>query len=584
MSATLFKKVDYTLAKLLHDIEFGDIGLPDIQRPFVWTHTRVRELFDSMYRGFPVGYLLFWATEAAGARQIGADQKQRRAPRLLIIDGQQRLTSLYAVLRGRPVVNADYKADRIQIAFRPSDGTFEVADAAIRRDSEYIPDISVMWATGKTSYAVVKEFLQKLKAARDVTDEEEERISHAIDGLFDLQNYPFTALEISASVEEEEVADIFVRINSQGVKLNQADFILTLMSVFWDEGRAELERFCHAARVPPPDGRPSPYNHFIQPGPDQLLRTSVALGFGRARLKQVYSILRGKDLETGIYSEERRVAQFERLKQAQTATLDLTSWHEFLKALIKAGYRTGAMISSENALLFSYAWFLIARNSFGVDLQASKSLMARWFFVVSLTGRYTGSFETVMEEDLARLRDLNSADECIAMLEGLMASAVPNDFWEVTLPSELESAAARSPALFAYYAALNVLNARVLLGEARVSELLDPALKQPRTPLERHHLFPRKYLKRIGVSRSRLINQAANFSLVEWVDNSGIGGKPPAEYVPQYEQNFTADEVREMYALHALPSRWYELSYEEFLLARRPLMARVIRRAYEALT
>lgn len=83
--ATLFKQVNYSLSKLIQDIEIGEIGLPDIQRPFVWTPTKVRDLFDSMYKGFPVGYLLFWSNAlASGSRQIGTDTKQRQVPRLLV--------------------------------------------------------------------------------------------------------------------------------------------------------------------------------------------------------------------------------------------------------------------------------------------------------------------------------------------------------------------------------------------------------------------------------------------------------------------------------------------------------------------
>src|SRR5215204_6020263 len=96
---TLFKQVNYSLSKLIQDIETGEIGLPDIQRPFVWSPAKVRDLFDSMYKGFPIGYLLFWSNNNTnGARQIGKDKKQS-IPRLLIVDGQQRLTSLYAVLK-----------------------------------------------------------------------------------------------------------------------------------------------------------------------------------------------------------------------------------------------------------------------------------------------------------------------------------------------------------------------------------------------------------------------------------------------------------------------------------------------------
>jgi hypothetical protein len=116
---TLFKEVSYSLSKLIEDIEAGEIALPEIQRPFVWSRAKVRDLFDSMYNGFPVGYLLFWASMSGnGSRQIGVGEKQARA-RLLIVDGQLRLTSLYAVLKGYPIVAHDYSQDRIRIAFRP---------------------------------------------------------------------------------------------------------------------------------------------------------------------------------------------------------------------------------------------------------------------------------------------------------------------------------------------------------------------------------------------------------------------------------------------------------------------------------
>jgi len=126
MKATLFKEVGYSLSKLIEDIDMGEIGLPDIQRPFVWKPAKVRDLFDSMYKGFPVGYLLSGLMGLAdGHRQIGMDTKQK-VPRLLIVDGQQRLTSLYAVLKGKPVLRKDYTEQFIQIAFRPKDSQFEV--------------------------------------------------------------------------------------------------------------------------------------------------------------------------------------------------------------------------------------------------------------------------------------------------------------------------------------------------------------------------------------------------------------------------------------------------------------------------
>ena len=286
---------------------------------------------------------MFWENaDVKGPRQIGIGGKQRQAPSRLIVDGQQRLTSLYAVFRGRKVLDDDYRERQIEIAFRPRDGSFEVADAAIRRDPEWIPSISDVWTSGKSSRRLVNDFIDRLAAGAALSDDEEELIAHSLDRLFDLQKYPFTALEIAPSVDEEQVADIFVRINSEGVKLNQADFILTLLSVFWDEGRGALERFCRDARQSPASGSPpSPFNHFIRPDPDQLLRVSIALGFGRGRLRSVYLVLRGKDIETGEFSAVQREKQFAVLQEAQAHVLNLRHWHQFLSALIGAGSAVG---------------------------------------------------------------------------------------------------------------------------------------------------------------------------------------------------------------------------------------------------
>jgi len=259
MADVLFKKVDYTLRKLVEDISMGEIGLPDIQRPFVWPTSKVRDLFDSMYRGYPIGYLLFWENGYPGEhRAIGANQKQK-VPRLLIVDGQQRLTSLYAVIKAVPVVSKEFYPHRIRIAFHPREEKFEVTNPALEKDAEWISDISELWKPGTNTFTFVNTFLQRLKEGHEVSEDKENDIANAIARLEKLLDYPLTVLEVSSSVDEDQVAEIFVRINSKGTPLNQADFILTLMSVFWDEGRVKLEGFCRRAKTPPADNRPSPF-------------------------------------------------------------------------------------------------------------------------------------------------------------------------------------------------------------------------------------------------------------------------------------------------------------------------------------
>lgn len=583
MSATLFKEVNYSLSKLTADIDMGEIGLPELQRPFIWPNAKVRDLFDSMYKGYPVGYLLFWANgTGSGHRQIGTDTKQK-VPRLLIVDGQQRLTSLYAVMKGLPVVRDNYKPDRIYIAFRPRDQKFEVADAAINRDPEFIADISALWSSQTPRNRFVKEHFKRLRDSREVTDEEEDLLSEAIDRLYDLQNYPFTALELSSAVSEEDVSDVFVRVNSKGTILNQADFILTLMSVFWDEGRADLEQFCRQSRQPSKDS-PSPFNYFIQPDPDQLLRVDIGLGFRRARLQHVYNILRGKDLDTGEFSDERREAQFEILRDSQSYVLRLQNWHEFLKVLMRAGYRSADMITSQNALLYNYVFYLIGKRDYGLDQHSLRDIIARWFYMTTLTSRYTGSFESTMEQDLSRLRDVSDGSAFVAFLDRTINETLTEDYWKITLPNELETSSARTPSLFAYYAALNLLNAKGLYSQIRVSELLDPAIKANKSALERHHLFPKGYLKTQGISEKRITNQIANFALVEWNDNIEISDRSPAEYAPEYEARFLSEEIQEMYEWHALPNNWHQMTYSDFLAERRKMIAQVIRNGFETLT
>lgn len=351
----------------------------------------------------------------------------------------------------------------------------------------YIPDISILWSMETDLFEIVDHYLSELKGSREVSSDEEKQIKKAISKLQSLLSFPFTALELSSNISEEDVSDVFVRINSKGTPLNQADFILTLMSVFWDDGRAQLEKFCREARKPSL-GKISPFNYFIQPNPDQLLRVSVGIGFKRARLKYVYSLLRGKDLETEQFSNERRVEQFEVLKQAQERVINLQYWHDFMNCIRSAGFRSGSMISSHNNLLFSYILYLLGRTEYGVEEFLLRRVISRWFFMSGLTGRFTGSPESAMEFDLARFREVKDADVFLYILESACDLALTDDYWKITLPNDLATSSPRSPSLFAYIASLVLLEARVLFSKLKVSDLLDP-LSHGIRAVERHHLF-----------------------------------------------------------------------------------------------
>lgn len=578
----IFTPSNVPITSLIEDIDMGKIGLPELQRPFVWPNVNVRDLFDSLYRGYPAGFLLFWKTGSEGGlKNIGTGTKQC-VPELAIVDGQQRLTSLYAVVKGAEVLRANFKKERIEIAFNPLTERFDVADAAIRKDRSYIPNISVLWSPGFDTTDFREEFLENLSSVRELTKEDSRKIEKSINKVRDLTAYSFTALTLNASVDEQTIAEVFVRINGKGKPLNQADFIMTLMSVFWEEGRVELENFALKA-VLPSDGQSSPFNHFIKPSPDQMLRATVGLALKRARLENVYGALRGRDGGKGLDNPEKRDAQFALMREAQAAVLNLANWHHFLDSLKLAGYRGQKMITSETTIIYCYALYLIGMRDYSIDRSAMRQLVAEFFFMASMTGRYTNSPETRFEADLGLIRDLPDGAAFLSRLREICNTTLTGDFWDINLPAQLATSSARSPTLFAYQAALIKLDAPVLFSPMKLAALVDPAIKGSKAAIEQHHLFPRGYLEDQGVKDFKLINQIANFAPVEWPENIKIGKQPPALYVPDLDAAMSAAERERIYKLHALPPLWWEMPYEDFLVARRLRMAQVVREAWKAL-
>ncbi len=589
MAKTIFKPVSYELSQLLGDIDLGKLALPELQRPFVWQKTAVRDLFDSMYRGFPVGYLMLWNAAEVDSKLIGANGKQH-TPTEFIVDGQQRLTSLYAVMKGAEITFKDFSKGRIRLAFRPRDGRFEVTDAAVERDPEFLSNITELWIG--EDWEVTEAFVERLRKARPEALEngQERQLRSALGRLNGLEDFPFQAVQIGHEVGEEIVAEIFLRVNSGGTKLTQADFILTLLSVFREHDRRRLESFAQAARVVPGGGLASPYNHLVKPTADQLLRVAVLVAFHRGRLQSMLALLRGGSVEGDATPNEiDRDAQLDKLTAAIDHVLDLTSWHEYIKALMSAGFRRSNEISSENNVVLVYALYLIGR-SYGLSHSELRTTIARYFFMSSLTGRYTGSFETQITQDVQTFTEARDGADYLARLRQAISTELTPDYWTTRLPQVLATAAARGPGLFACAASLCLLNARVPpfvdggAGQERKSSLLlrdlfDPVVQPKKIPIERHHLFPRRYLEREGISGTRSINQIANLSYVEWPENIEISDAAPSSYWPRYADQFSVEDLFH----HALPQDWAQMDYEQFLEERRKLMAQVIRKGFETI-
>lgn len=580
---TLFTTTSYPINALVEDIDLGKIGLPELQRPFVWPNVNVRNLFDSLYRGYPAGFLLFWKTGADGELRGIGGKNAEAVPETAIVDGQQRLTSLYAVVKGAEVIRADFKRERIRIAFSPLTERFEVTDAAILKDKSFIPDISELWKSNTDLFSIANGYVEQLSAARELTTEQIKQAQSAIGRLHNLLSYQFVALTLAATVEAETIAEVFVRINGEGKKLNQADFIMTLMSVFWDEGRSELESFARDA-TKPSDGQASSFNHFIRPAPDQMLRATVGLGLKRARLENVYAVLRGRDAVSGKDNPAKREEQFDLMRSAQERSLNLSNWHHFLSALTLAGYRSQKMISSETAVIYSYVLYLIGTCDFGIDKGTMRQAIAEFFSMAALTGRYTTSPETRFESDLAQIRGIDAGEDYLAKLRDMAATVLTQDYWDISLPSALATSASRSPSLFAYQAALIKLDATALYSPIKIASLVDPSIRGTKAALEQHHLFPKAYLNTLGITGVWKTNQIANFAAVEWPENIKIGAKAPADYVPPLDASLSPDQRQRQYFWHALPPIWWEMEYEAFLQERRTRIARVIRQAWDDLT
>jgi hypothetical protein len=593
MTAT-FGHHPWTVQELVTGVSSGQVRLPDLQRPFVWSNAKVRDLIDSMYRGYPVGELMFWENrDEAHEKAIGISDKAQEAT-MQVIDGQQRLTSLYAVLKGLPIWREDYTKERIRIAFNPISQRFDVPTPVIERSVEWISNIVTIFSD---PYATRDQYFARLaEEGRELSSETKRNIEIALNRVFALNEYGFQVVQVKKDVTREEVADIFVRINSEGVNLKSADFILTWMSVFWEEGRSQLEYFARDSRFTPAalsqitDQKVTwtPHNPYLALTPGQLVRLVIGYGLRRGRLSDAYNRLRGRDPRTREINLAQMEAELEKLKVGQEQVLKHLHWDEFLKIIERAGFRTSEMITSDNTVLYSYVLWLIGRVEHGVGIDDLREVMARWFFVSQLTGRYTNSPESQIQDDLARLELIEGPDATafVAALEEMLSAAAPPDWWSVTLPDNLFTSSTISPSFVAYIASLNILDADVLLSTLKIKDWINPTRRTVKG-VEKHHLFPKNYLKNVlKITSTRRINQIANYALVEWSDNIDISDDPPAKYWPEQlsSKNLKDDRLASQLAWHALPEGWTSMDFDDFLKSRRLLMARIIHEGYKRLT
>lgn len=593
-----YKVTQAPVSQLLADVKAERIAIPELQRPFVWDSVKVRDLMDSLYKGYPVGYLITW--HSVGAKLKGG---QVAAHQQILIDGQQRVTALRAAVAGLPVINKRYKSVRIRIAFNPVTEEFATLTPVIAKNPQWISDISDYF-NASSPLSFVRQYLA-LNPDVDLPVIEQnlgklDRIQHAQIGIIGLDD----------GLDVETVAEIFIRINSKGVPLSSADFAMSKIATYGERGRnlrKLIDYFCHLAVAPHAyddireNDRDFAHTDYFKsiswlkddsedlydPAYGDMIRVAGIVGFGRGKAASLVSELSGRDPETKKVDESRIPAAYDKLESALGLIVNKFNFENFLLLIKSAGFIAPGMVSSKNALNFAYGLYLRLREQKDLSEGDRKRIVKRWFVMSMLTGRHSGSFESTWEQDIRRIKE-QGAEQYLKQIE---ESELSDAFWSVTLPAALETTSTVSPFFQTFLAAQVTSGARGFLSKA----ITIAAMHQQSGDL--HHIVPKNYLQRNGYPDRADYNQVANLALTETSINISIGSKPPTAYMSLlHEQinneNLVLGEITDLGDLtrnlmeNAVPVWLAEVdasNYQEFLTERRRLMAAMIRDYYRLL-
>jgi hypothetical protein len=579
-------------------VKSGEIAIPEIQRPFVWEATKVRNLLDSLYQGYPVGYLIAWRNPTVRLKD-GTSSAGKR----ILIDGQQRVTALMAALLGREVLTKDYETVRIRIAFHPQDERFEVANPAIRKDVAWIDDVAQVFAPEASLTELTDTYAEKNLAA------DRKRISRVLEKLRKIINNHVGVIELADDLDIETVTEIFIRVNSAGAELSQADFAMSKIAVNETYGgnllRKAIDYFCHLAAAPEflpriekgdkafaaseflPQMRwlKDVNDDIYDPTYTDMLRVAFTSEFGRGKLQDLVALLSGRNFETKAYEERIAEDSFGKLKKGVLAFINKTHFDRITMILRSAGFVTSDLIGGRNAVNFAYILYLRGRAE-GMPAADIERLVRRWYAMSVLRGRYTGSPETAFDFDIRQIEARGLASYTDAVIE----NELPESFWTGMLPQLMDTSSSNSPYFLTYQAAQVKLGDKGFLSR----DITVPDLLMNRSDV--HHVYPKKHLKSQGVPRG-LYNQIANFVLAQSEINIAIGDDAPEVYFADLAKQvdggerkyggITAEtELRANLRAHCLPESLLDgdvPEYEEFLAQRRVLMAKKIKNWFGSL-
>jgi len=598
MSAQRYSVTPHPIETLLTWVKSGEIAIPEIQRPFVWDATKVRNLLDSLYQGYPVGYLVAWRNPTVKLKD-GTPSVGKR----ILIDGQQRVTALMAALLGREVLTKDYETVRIRIAFHPQEERFEVANPAIRKDVAWLQDVADVFAPDASLIELTETYASRNPAA------DRKRISLVLEKLRKIVNNHVGVIELAEDLDIETVTEIFIRVNSAGVELSQADFAMSKIAANETYGgnllRKAIDYFCHLAVAPEflarieKGDKAFASSEFLpkmrwlkdvnddiyDPTYTDMLRVAFTSEFQRGKLQDLVALLSGRNFETKQFEESIAEESFGRLKQGILQFINQTHFDRITMILRSAGFVTSDLIGGQNAVNFAYILYLRGRAE-SVPAADLERLVRRWYAMSMLRGRYTGSPETAFDLDIRQVEARGLA----AHAEAVVAAELPKSFWTGMLPQLMDTSSSISPYFLAYQAAQVKSNDKGFLSrDITVVDLLT-------NRSDVHHVYPRNHLKKQGLQRGRY-NQIANFVLAQSEINIAIGDKPPEQYFKElmdqcngghqkYGGITDLDELSANLRMNCLPQALLSgemLPFNEFLEERRRLMAQKIKGWFEAL-
>lgn len=584
---------------LLSWIKSGEVAIPEIQRPFVWKASKVRDLIDSLYQGYPVGYIITWRNP-----DVKLKNGQLSAGKKVLIDGQQRITALTAAIVGQRVLNDNYKEIFIRISFNPITETFEVFNKAIENSTEWINNINPIINDEISITKAIREYM----AVNPLSDEN--LIEERIENLKKIKNKQVGIIELDHLLDIDTVTDIFIRINQKGVVLSNADFVMSKIAADEQHGgnkmRKMIDFFCRLVvdkdfnkQIFDNDKEFANHEYYktikwMANGDDDLyiptyidfLRVAFTYKFSRGKFSDLVALLSGRNFETRTYEDEIVEESFKKLSDSLKDFANQTNYQRFLMLVKSTGLISHKLISSKNSINFSYALYLKLREENKLPDAEVQHFVKKWLVLSLLIGRYSGSADSTIDEDIKQINEKGIS----AYLKIMEQTHLGEGFWDFGLVSVLETSSTNNNAYNIYLAAQCNNNAKSFLAKSmKISTLIEQRG-------DVHHIFPKKYLIVNGFEQ-KLYNQVANYVYTEQSTNIKIGKMAPNEYFRKIKEQIAEgtfdittlndekllfENLKENEIPVSILNNTHE-NYEAFLLERRKLMAIKIKEYYQSL-